>query len=91
MRPRPILLVADPLYDSVKLHAHTEKVITDEGYLVLHGPKESFESFKVLAASPFTADDVDELRQVARYLAGEDAHNTAAKLTSIADRMEAQL
>ncbi len=91
MRPRPILLVADPLYDSVKLHANAEQVIAEEGYLVLHGPKESFDSFKLLAACPFTPEDVADLRTVSSFLDDEGARDTVALLTSIADRMEGML
>lgn len=92
MTPRPLLLVADAdAVEGRKLHGSAEQVIVREGYLVMHCDPEQLQMFKLLAPHPFTAADVAELRTVRDYLHGEDARDTAARLTSIAERIEDML
>lgn len=82
---RPILLVADPLASGIKMHPHTAEHLAHEGYVVLHCKREDFQSLKVLAPCPFTADDVAALRGIAFAVKDSDI------LESIASRIEVML
>jgi hypothetical protein len=92
--PRPILLVRDPLAKDVRLHHHTEAVLNREGYLVLRCPPEAMGSMKVIAACPFTADDVAVLRKYSELLSDDGGgvqDSVSRTFASIADRIEAML
>lgn len=92
MRPRPILIVREPLSTGEPLNAEFSRVLANEGYLVVRGDAATMQDFRLVAACPFTPDDVAFLKggEITPHPAA-DADTVQAFLESLADRIAGML
>ncbi len=92
MRPRPILLVREPLSTGQPMHADFAKFLTTEGYIVGRCDPVSMHDFHLVAEVPFTQADVEFLRggEIQPHPAA-DPETVQAFLESLAARIAGML